>query len=382
MKITVASLDLFWLLQQAHLLRAENALEHFFSTRIRPNVEGLPKDLATSCYPLHYALRVMQRWPQMVAGNHFYLHLCRAFDYWLKARFSRSSDILAVLSGVGLESFREARKAGVITVVESGSTHPDFQHDIVLEEFRRNGLRQPLFPKRYLDRVRIEIEETDYIQIPSHFVGRTLIERGIPASKLLYATYGVDIGRFTTRPPPVGTEPFRVICPSGINLRKGARVLMEAWRRLGWKDSELHWIGSPGPETQHLFLDLPATVVLHPWLTHTDLAALYQRCDAFVLPSFEEGFARVMLEAAACGLPLIATPNTGVEDFFDATAPEGWLVPTGDVDALCAALSAGRADRNGAFQLGQRAAAKARAYSWEAYGRRVLANYQGIIDAR
>lgn len=382
MKITLASLDLFHLVNQARSLQAHGLLDHYFATRLRPESEGIAAERSTSCYPLHYALRIMQRWPHLVGRNHFYLQLCRGFDSWLRPRFSRATDLLVILSGVGLQSLRVGRRAKVITVVECGSTHTNFQHEIVFEEYRRNGLNTPLFPRGYRDRVRTEFEEADYIQIPTRFVGKTFLDHGVPAAKLLYALYGVDSARFSPRPSLSGTEPFRVICSSGVNLRKGARILMEAWKKLGWSNAELHWIGTPGGETAHLFRAKPASVILHQWMTPAELSALYRRCDVFVLPSFEEGFARVMLEAAASGLPLIVTPNTGAEDFFDSSQPEGWLIPVNDVDALCTALTAARTDRDTTYQLGRKAAAKASQFTWEAYGEKVVANYRRVFAAR
>jgi glycosyltransferase involved in cell wall biosynthesis len=379
MRVTLASLDLFWMVNQARFLQSRGSLDHYFTTRVRPNIEGIQAELGSSCYPLHYLLRIMQRRPRFVGGNHFYLQLCRAFDYWVRPQFSRDTDILTILSGVGLQSFRASRRAGIRTVVECGSTHTDFQHEIVLAEFRRNGIDKPLFPKSYRDRVRTEFEEADYIQIPTKFVGRTFLEHGISEAKLLYSAYGVDQEKFKAKEALRVDEPFRAICSSGINLRKGARVLMEAWRRLSWTDAELHWIGKPAADTAHLFRHKPGTVIVHEWMGHEELSALYRRCDVFVLPSFEEGFARVMLEAAASGLPLIVTPNTGAEDFFSPGEPEGWLIPVNDVDALCDSLTLAKRDRDRTFALGQRAAQRARVFTWNAYGEKVLANYQRVL---
>jgi glycosyltransferase involved in cell wall biosynthesis len=111
------------------------------------------------------------------------------------------------------------------------------------------------------------------------------------------------------------------------------------------------------------------------------LASLYRTCDVFVLPSFEEGFARVMLEAAASGLPIIVTPNTGAEDFFSPGQPEGWLIPVNNIDALCDAFVEAKADREKTFRAGQKAAARAQQFSWEVYGARVIENYQQILAA-
>jgi glycosyltransferase involved in cell wall biosynthesis len=109
---------------------------------------------------------------------------------------------------------------------------------------------------------------------------------------------------------------------------------------------------------------------------------LYRACDVLVLPSFEEGLARVLLEAAASGLPLIATPNTGVEDFFTPSDPEGWLIPVNDVGALCDALVAAKRDRERSQALGRRAFERAQGFSWDAYGERVLANYRHMSAPR
>jgi glycosyltransferase involved in cell wall biosynthesis len=379
MKVTLASLDLLHIVNQARALQQKHVLEHYFTTRLRPQIENIRPALGTSCYPFHYLIRINQMWPRLVGGNRFYLQLCRAFDYWLRLQFSRETDILTILSGVGLQSFRAARKANILTVVDCGSTHTDFQHEIVLSEFRRNGIDKPLFPVAYRDRVRTEFNEADYIQIPTKFVGRTFIERGIPESKLLYARYGVDQERFKPKELVCAERPFRAICPSGINLRKGARILAEAWEKLGWEDAELHWIGRITSETAHLFREKPDTLIIHGYVDHAGLASLYRECDVFVLPSFEEGFVRVMLEAAASGLPAIVTPNTGAEDFLALDAPEGWLIPVNDVDALCEALISAKADREKTFRLGQRAAQKACAFTWDAYGEQVVKNYREIL---
>jgi glycosyltransferase involved in cell wall biosynthesis len=379
-RITLASLDLFHVVNQAQYLQKVGALQGYYSTRLRPDVEKISRALAHSFYPAHYSLRIWQMYLQSLTGTWGYLQVCRLFDSWLKTAVDWNTDLLAVLSGVGWRTFRAAKRRGIVTVVECGSTHTDFQHKILLDEFRRNGISNPLFPRAYRARVGAEFELADYIQIPSRFVARTFVENGVAPEKLLLAPYGANLEVFRPKTELHSKEPFRVICPSGINLRKGARVLAEAWRKLGWKDAELIWIGVITPQTQHLFTPQLAGLRLEHSRMHPQLAELYRSCDVFVLPSFEEGLARVLFEAAACGLPLIATPNTGVEEFFTPGAPEGWLIPVNDVDALCGALTAARANREKTFLLGQGAAARSQAgFSWEDYGRRVLLNYQRVL---
>ena len=379
-RITLASLDLFWLVNQAQYLQKVGALRGYYSTRLRPEVEKIPPELAHSFYPAHFSLRIWQMYLQSLTGTWGYLQVCRIFDLWLKSAMEWDTDVLTILSGAGLRTLRAARRRRILTVVECGSTHTDFQHSIVLDEFKRNGISTPLFPKAYRDRVRAEFELADYIQIPSQFVARTFLENGIAPEKLLLAPFGANLEVFKPKTKLDANRPFRVICPSGINLRKGARVLAEAWRKLGWHDAELVWIGEITRQTEHLFKPPLPGLRLEIGRHHAELADLYRSCDVFVLPSFEEGLARVLLEAAACGLPLIATPNTGVEEFFTPGAPEGWTIPVNDTDALCDALAQAKTDREKTFLLGQRAAARAQTgFSWDDYGRRVLANYDGIL---
>jgi len=378
-RITLASLDLFWLIQQAQYLQRNGSLRGYYTTRLRPGIEKIKPELAHSCYPAHYALRVWQMYLQSLTGTYGYLQVCRLFDLWLRSVMDWDTDIAAILSGAGLATFHAGKKRGIVTVVECGSTHTDYQHDIVLAEFKRNGISTPLFPKAYRDRVKAEFALADYIQVPSHFVAQTFLEKGIDAKKLLLAPYGANLEVFQPKTDLGENRPFRAICPSGINLRKGARVLAEAWRKLNWKDAELVWIGAIGPDTKHLFTPPLPGLRLVNLLPHTQLAELYRSCDVFVLPSFEEGLARVLLEAASSGLPLIATPNTGVENFFTPGDPEGWLIPVNDVDALCEALISARENREKTFAAGQRAAQKTKTgWSWDAYGKRVMQNYLSI----
>ena len=330
---------------------------------------------------MHYALQLYKMFPVLQFHNHTYSALVAAFDAVLCQILNpAAADAYIPLSGVALSSGRKFRQAGKPVILECGSTHTDHQHETVLAEYQRNGIKTPLFPESYRNRVRQEFMESEAIFLPTRFVARTFIEHGIPESKIYLNPYGTDTSMFGPREIDDLDRPFRAICPSGVNLRKGARVLVEAWRKLGWQDAELHWIGQPNSETEHLFKPMPVGITWHGWMPHEELAKLYAACDVLVLPSFEEGFARVMVESAASGLALIATPETGVEDFFTDGDPEGWLIPSNSVDALCDALIEAKANRQCTRKLGLRAAAKAQnGFSVADYGRRARGNVRKVL---
>jgi glycosyltransferase involved in cell wall biosynthesis len=381
-RVTLGSLDLFWFPQLARALSTEATCELFstWSPNSPPQIDCTKHNMLL----LHASLSTYKRLPLLQRGNHVYSALCRMFDAWLARNMEAGAAAVYALSGCCLQAARKARSAGAVTIVESGSTHTAFQHRVVSEEYLRNGIRRPLFPAAYRERVYREFEEADFIQIPSEFVKQTYIGAGVSEKKLLKAAYGADVATFKPRVKSDMTPQFRVICPSGVNLRKGARLLVEAWRKLGWKsrEAELHWVGWPGhPDVRHLFRDYLPGAVWHGWMPHDALCDLYRSCDTLVLPSFEEGLARVLIEGAASGLALIATPNTGVEDFFTPENHEGWLIDCGSVDSLCSALEEAKSNRQRTFEIGQRAALRARkGFSWDDYGRQVRENFARVCN--
>lgn len=381
-KISIGSLDFFHMPRLQAGLASEYDTDFFSTWSLRRDPPN-PDLKSYNNWVLHYLLLAYKISPQLQFRNYSYTILCKIFDEWFTSKIKSDMDMLCFLSGFGTKAMRQAHAWRKPVVVDSGSTHTDFQHRIVSEEYRRNGLHHTLFPKNYRDRIRLEFAEADFIQIPSEFVRRTYLEAGIPEGKLLKANYGSDVHRFQSKSISDVSPVFRVICPSGVNLRKGARLLVEAWRKLGWNagEAELHWIGSPDhPDVRHLFTDPLKGVFWHNWMPHEKLCELYQSCDVLVLPSFEEGLARVLIEGAASGLALIATPNTGVEDFFSAEIKEGWLIPANCVDSICCAIEEARSNRLRTFEMGQEAAGRARqGFSWDHYGHQVRANFKFIL---
>ncbi len=64
-----------------------------------------------------------------------------------------------------------------------------------------------------------------------------------------------------------------------------------------------------------------------------NMEPVYQAADVFVLPSFKEGFSNALIEAMACGLPIVATAVGGAPEALEGQEA-GYLVPPGNVDAL------------------------------------------------
>lgn len=120
-------------------------------------------------------------------------------------------------------------------------------------------------------------------------------------------------------------------------------------------------------------------VFLAGWRPHEQLPQALNAADVLVLPSVAEAFGLSLVEAMACGLPVIACrahgPATIVRD-----GESGWLVPPDDEQGLAGALIGAASDDGERRRRGRRAAAEARqAYGWGPIGDRVDSLYRDVV---
>jgi glycosyltransferase involved in cell wall biosynthesis len=249
----------------------------------------------------------------------------------------REPTVLVALSGSGRSSGRRAQQMGGRHICDRGSTHIRYQHELLSDEYARWGLPFEGVDPRSIDKEEAEYDAADVVTVPSGFTYRSFIEKGVPESKLRKVPYGGRLDRFR----PVGEpdpERLDVLFVGAASLRKGVPYLLQAFARVRHPRKRLRLMGQVAPELSALLGRLPTDGVefLGSVPNHT-LPHFYGAAHMMVLPSIEEGLAMVMGEALACGCPVIATPNTGAEDIFEA-GHEGMVVPARDVAALAAAM--------------------------------------------
>jgi GalNAc-alpha-(1->4)-GalNAc-alpha-(1->3)-diNAcBac-PP-undecaprenol alpha-1,4-N-acetyl-D-galactosaminyltransferase len=143
---------------------------------------------------------------------------------------------------------------------------------------------------------------------------------------------------------PVGADPDKkwVIAMGRLTYQKGFDILLSAFHKIAHKYSDWQLIilgeGQLRPEIEHLreHLELTHQVIL-PGVIRNPFPLLKQS-KFFVLSSRFEGFGNVLIEAMACGLPVISTdcPSGPREIIRDGV--DGILVPNEDISALTAAM--------------------------------------------
>jgi glycosyltransferase involved in cell wall biosynthesis len=228
---------------------------------------------------------------------------------------------------------------------------------------RAKGLRlvlKPLFKLALSGR-------TSRLIVQNHDDRGVFLQTGLidPARIRLIPGSGVDCERFRPRNQPRSAGPLRVLLASRLLWDKGLAEYAEAARLLlsQGRDIEFLLAGDPDPGN-------PASVepsIIQAWeeggvlecLGHVDdMAGLLNTVDVAVLPSYREGLPKSLIEAAACGLPLVTTDVPGCREVV-TDGENGLLVPVRDAQALAAAIAQLQDDPELAASLGRAARAKA-----------------------
>lgn len=176
---------------------------------------------------------------------------------------------------------------------------------------------------------------------------------------------GVDCQRFAPVVTPQPERSFTVVLPARLLWDKGLAEYVEAARILRAEGRAIVFqlAGEPDPGNP---ASVPASTVqdwvdegLLQWLGHvSDMPALFHSVDAVILPSYREGLPKGLIEAGACGLPLVTTDVPGCREVVE-DGVSGLLVPMKDAAALAVAIARLQDDSDLCAQLGQAARAKA-----------------------
>lgn len=153
------------------------------------------------------------------------------------------------------------------------------------------------------------------------------------------------------------TDSLRLLSYGRLVKKKGFDVLLKAFARLvaGGVDAHLT-IGGRGPELEYLRgltieLGLDDRVSLGEWIDSVQTAL--DRADFFILPSLDEPFGIVMLEAMARGVPIVSSLTKGPSEVLDDTT--AYLVEIGSVDALHKAMQLASTNRSDSLKCAERA---------------------------
>jgi glycosyltransferase involved in cell wall biosynthesis len=196
--------------------------------------------------------------------------------------------------------------------------------------------------------------------------------RGIlPDDRVEVVLYGVDADFFTPAPRRTDDEPgARLRCVTvGHWLRDWNALRAVVERLTSDRGVEFHVVTS-----RETGLGGLPNVVLHRNVSDDELRAIYRSADVAVLPLTGATANNALLEAIACGLPVVSTALPSVRAYVPNG--EALLVEGNDADGLTAAILALRADPEARREMGRHARARAEVLSWHRISRRFMSIYE------
>jgi glycosyltransferase involved in cell wall biosynthesis len=253
-------------------------------------------------------------------------------------------------------------------------------------------LRLPQFftaPVRAYHRLSVPaVRSAALILTVSHRTREDVIEYlRVAPERVRVAQLGAD-PRF--RPRPVDRDALRerfgierryVLAVATREPRKNLPALLTAFERLVRRveDCELVLVGGRGWRSAELERTLAAVgerVRVCGFVTEDELVSLYCGAACFAFPSFGEGFGLPVLEAMACGTPVVTSDTTSLPE---VAGDAGLLIDPHDPEALEDALARILASPELAARMRRDGLARAAQFSWERCARETAAAYQAAL---
>lgn len=187
---------------------------------------------------------------------------------------------------------------------------------------------------------------------------------------------GVNTHFYTPAPAPEPSGVLRLVSVGRLIERKGHRYLIDALR--GLPNVQLALVGD-GDQRQQLAERAKQNGVSVYFLGVADKLTVVhalQAADVFVLPSLNEGMSNAILEAMACGLPIITTTTGGTAELVGAD--NGLVAPGADTAALRQAVEWCLSHRADLPVLGAASRRRAEQLSWSAVARQYISLYHAV----
>lgn len=335
---------------------------------------GVP---AAHCVSLAWAVGVWA-WMERKApwGRSAWTQVRQVLQDGLTSLLLRKADVTIAMSGEFVRSMQRARRDGGVIICERGSKHILDQKQIL--DANPNQRQSPISEGNVI-REQLSYALADRIMTGAQHCRQTFINRGYPSECVMVNHYGVSLEAFHFTPD--SARPYDLLMVGTWSYQKGCDLIMEVVRQTSLRLLHVGSLGDlPFPQGDTRFTHIDP-------VDERELVGYYSQARAFILPSRQDGLAMVLLQAMACGLPIISSVNNGASDLRDAFIEMGdsegsryvTIVESQGSDPTVDHLS--RAVHQ-ALTLTPRDYARRvfASFSWHAYGERYAANLQSIME--
>lgn len=288
---------------------------------------------------LHNILWAMAaRLPKVLKKQNRHLDWSYAlYDRYVKTRY-KGENTLWAWTQMSNYTMRKARSKGARVVLEYPMIHCrdwDFIMGNALGAAAYKSANS-YFSKSMLQRMDNEIHQAGQINVLSSYAKRTFVKNGLAADRVVLSQLYIDTAYFSPAEHKTISEPLKILFVGRVEVLKGIKILIKALHKIDFA-YELHLVGQVYEEIEVDIAGIAQNVIRHGSLSRQQLPAIYAQCDVLVLPSLQESFGLVILEALSCGLPVLASQNTGAPDIV-VHKETGYLFDPESIEQLGAGL--------------------------------------------
>lgn len=300
-------------------------------------------------------------------------HMSKDFTRAAGNRLRSGANAIYAYEYTALEAFAAADRIGAAKILDFPSLNSrQFQelqraqiaaHPELAE--RNDSHFEALFETRQARRD-AEMRAADIVITNSTVTRASHIAGGADPERTFAVPYGAPppIAAVPDRPTTGG--PLRVIWAGTFSIRKGAHLLVEAWKALGaGTDIQLDVYGAV-TLPDRMWKPAPKGINFHGSVVRPTLFAAFDAADVMVFPTLSDGFGMVVTEAFARGLPVITTDQAGASDLV-RHEENGLIIPAGDVAAITASLRWCLDHRERLNSMAKAALDTARGWQWSDY---------------
>lgn len=303
---------------------------------------GVEQSMALSYVWHGISTRLLAFAGRLIGTNWFEPWAHESFGRWAARRARADADVIVAFSGVAEELFARPASARCAPrkILIRASAHIREQHRLLVEEEARCGVIVEKPSAWMIAREEREYELADLIVVPSSFALASFKQYGLPDDKLRFIGLGADLSRFRPSQATIserrlrilyGTK-LRVLMVGSMTPQKGAYDFIELARLLGTQ-VEFRFVGDVDPSLQAMLNRARPWLQMRSRVSEYRLPGEYAWADVFVFPTIQDGYATVIAQALASGLPVVCTPNCAGKDVVKDNE-NGWVVPIRDVEAL------------------------------------------------
>lgn len=277
-----------------------------FVSKRRLESFGLPRKCCVSLFGVLAPFVYFER--RANKGNGIWANVRRWLQDFLTSLIMRKADVTIAMSGEFNRSVKKAKKDGAIIICERGSKHIidqkrilDSNPSIKISQITYSNVKREL----------MSYELADYIAVGAKHVETSFLKRGFPKERLFLNPYGVDLNDFY--PMDNVSKEYDFIMVGTWSYQKGCDLIVEAISRTNYTFLHVGAIGDLSFPADSQFQHISP-------VDQKELYKYYAKAKVFVLPSRQDGLAMVLVQAVACHLPIIASPDGGACDIKEIVA--------------------------------------------------------------